>query len=203
MMYCIGLTGTIASGKSTVSALFKDLGIDIINADLIARQLVQPHQPALQTIIQHFGSSILTETGELNRRHLRDIITDNASERVWLEALLHPLIRNNIEQDIKHCKSPYCMIEIPLLTDKAGYPYLNRVLLITATPEQQISRLMARDKSTEKQARAFWATTQANEAKRHAIADDTLINNGSINALKEKVNALHQLYLQKAKVHIE
>mgnify|MGYP003390750501 CR=1 FL=1 len=197
-MYCIGLTGTIASGKSTVSALFKELGIDVINADQIARQLVQPHEPAFQTIIQHFGSSILTETGELNRRHLRDIITENASERTWLESLLHPLIRKKIEQDINHCKSPYCMIEIPLLTDKESYPYLNRVLLITAMPKQQIARLMERDKSTKKQARAFWATTQANETKRHAIADETLLNDGTINALKIKVNNLHHLYLQKA-----
>ena len=194
-MYCIGLTGTIASGKSTVAALFKSLGIDVINADHIAKTLVQPNQPALQEIIKHFGVSILTEKGELNRRHLRELIVHNVNERVWLEDLLHPLIRQQIEQDINLCKSPYCIIEIPLLTDKLAYPYLNRVLLVTADPEQQIARLMTRDNSSKEQACAILATTQPNEDKRRAIADDYLINDGTVETLQKKVTELHNYYL--------
>jgi len=196
MMYCIGLTGTIASGKSTVAAHFAKLGIDVINADHIARALVEPDQPAFQQILHHFGKSVLTADGNLNRRHLRELIVNHANERLWLENLLHPLIREQIQHDIGHCKSPYCVIEIPLLTDKSSYPYLNRVLLVTANAEQQVTRLMARDHSSREQASALLATTRADVDKRRAIADDVLINDGTVKALQNKVALLHRQYLK-------
>ena len=194
-MYCIGLTGTIASGKSTVAALFATLGIDVINADHIAKALVNRDQPALQDIVNHFGKSVLRVNGELNRRHLRELIVNHPQERLWLEELLHPLIREQIQHSIGHCKSPYCIIEIPLLTDKSNYPYLNRILLVLADHEQQITRIMDRDHSTREQACAILATTFADENKRRLIADDVLVNDETVEALREKVNVLHAQYL--------
>lgn len=194
-MFCIGLTGTIASGKSTVAAYFAKLGIDVISADHIARALVSRNQPAFQRIVKHFGKSVLTANGELNRPHLRELIVQDAKERLWLEALLHPLIRRQIQLDIDHCKSRYCVIEIPLLTDKSMYPYLNRVLLITAPIEQQITRIMARDHCSAEQAQAILATTRADEDKRRAIADDVLVNNETVALIHKQVDALHAQYL--------
>jgi len=197
-MYCIGLTGSIASGKSTVAALFAKMGIDVISADHIARALVNRNQPALQQIINHFGKSVLTKDGELNRRHLRELIVNNTEERVWLENLLHPLIRETIQLDIGNCKSPFCIIEIPLLTDKSHYPYLNRVLLVVAAPEHQITRIMSRDHCSRKQACAILETTRADEDKRRSIADDAVVNDESIDALQKQVDILHARYLREA-----
>lgn len=195
-MVCIGLTGTIASGKSTVATCFADLGIDVINADHIARALVERGKPALQEIIHHFGNNVLTADGELNRRYLRELIVNDAHERTWLEELLHPLIRKQIQHDIGLCQSPYCIIEIPLLTDLSAYPYLNRVLLVLANSEQQITRIMARDHSSREQACALLATTRADDAKRLRIANDVLVNDVTLNTLRKKVHALHAKYLR-------
>lgn len=194
MVYCVGLTGTIASGKSTVAQEFARLGIDIISADQISKELTKTNEPALQKIIEHFGQSLLTSTGELNRQHLREIIFNRPTERHWLENLLHPLIRKRIEQKTQHCTSPYCIIEIPLLTDKKSYPYLNRVLLILAQREQQISRLKQRDQSSKEQALAI-LKVQADEATLRALADDIIMNNGSVEDLQEHVIRLHEQYL--------
>ena len=198
-MYCIGLTGSIASGKSTVAAHFAQLGIDVISADHISRTLVNRDQPALQEITRHFGKSVLTQSGELNRRHLRELIINNANERVWLENLLHPLIREKIKQDIAHCKSAYCIIEIPLLTNKSVYPYLNRILLVLADPEQQITRIMARDHCSRDQASALLATTRADDDKRRLIADDIVVNDASMSLLQIQAEQLHAQYLLEAK----
>ena len=198
-MYCFGLTGSIASGKSTVAKIFSQLGIDIISADHIAKALVQPNQPALEKIIQHFGPSITLDNGELNRRHLRELIINNPEDRLWLENLLHPLIRETIQQDIFDCKSPYCIIEIPLLTSTLNYPYLNRVLLILATPEQQVTRIQTRDKCSKQQASALLETTRIEDEKRLKIADDVIVNDGSLEVLQQQVLALHAKYLLVAK----
>lgn len=199
-MYCVGLTGSIASGKSTTASYFSALGVDVISADEIAKALVEPGQPALQDIIHHFGESVLTPTGELNRRNLRERIVKHPDERAWLEGCLHPLIRQQIERDISACKSPYCIIEIPLLTDRQHYPYLNRVLLIQGVREAQIQRLMARDNQTKEQAHAMLDTTHLDEDKRQAIADDKIINDGSAEALRAKIKAMHVRYLQMAQL---
>lgn len=196
--FCVGLTGSIASGKSTVASYFEKLGIDIINADHIAKALVQYGEPALQEIVNYFGTTVLMPNGELNRALLREWIAHNSDQRTWLENLLHPLIREQIKASIQQCKSPYCIIEIPLLTDKTPYPYLNRILLVQADPEIQINRLMARDKNSRQQALAMLATTKAVEDKRRAIADDALMNLGSVEELHNKVATLHTLYLREA-----
>ncbi len=196
-MYCIGLTGTIASGKSTAIDFFRTKGIDTLNADDIARQLTQKDTPALAEIGQYFGDDILTPNGELNRRLLRNHIMHHPESRHWLERLLHPQIRQKIELSISKCHSPYCIIEIPLLTDRSAYPYLQRVLLITALSQQQIERLIKRDHCSENEALAL-LTHQESNNNRATLADDIVFNNGSIDELHQKLNQLHQQYLKEA-----
>lgn len=145
-MFTIGLTGNIASGKSTVINLFKSLGANIIIADDIARELTQSGSPALVAIKAHFGPSVITAGNELNRAALRRIIFDNTKERLWLEALLHPLIQKTIAERVAdHNSTTYNVIEIPLLKDRNNYPYLDRVLALIANEEVQIARVIARD----------------------------------------------------------
>ncbi len=196
-MYCIGLTGTIASGKSTVASQFSGLGIDVISADLIAKKLTASDQPAFENIIKKFGPSVLAPTGELDRQHLRELIFNSTQDRSWLENLLHPLIREQIRHEIGRCQSPYCLIEIPLLTDKSDYPYLNRVLLVLADHEQQITRLGLRDNSSRQQTLAI-LKTQADERTLRALANDVLMNDGSLDRLHEKIVQLHEQYLKEA-----
>lgn len=197
-MYCVGLTGNIASGKSTVASQFANLGIDVISADLIAKELTAIGQPAFKQIIKRFGPTVLTPTGELNRRHLRELIFNSGEDRLWLEKLLHPLIREQIQHEINHCHSPYCLIEIPLLTDKSYYPYLNRVLLVLAKHEQQIARLNLRDGSSREQSLAI-LKTQANENTLRMLADDVLINDGSLEALQAQIIQRNEQYLNDLK----
>jgi len=197
-MYCVGLTGTIASGKSTVAAIVAQQDIPVISADHIARSLTLPGEPALDDIIHHFGASILTATGELDRRRLRDLIFQDTTERLWLEQLLHPMIRLKIEQEIANIQQSLCFIEIPLLTDRTAYPYLNRVLLVVAERSQQIKRLMSRDKITAKQASSILAT-QASEKQYRSVADDILVNDGSIQILHDNVMTLLSRYLDFAR----
>lgn len=194
-MYCVGLTGNIASGKSTVSACFAELGIPTINADSIARELTQPGQPALTQIKQRFDANIITVNGELNRKWLRQIIFTNEAQRQWLDELLHPLIRTAIQIKVKELTSDYCLIEIPLLKDKADYAYLNRVLVVLANEETQIQRIIARDHCDKNQALAIIAT-QPNEMSRKNIADDIIFNNSSRQELSKTVKQLHKKYLQ-------
>lgn len=200
MVYSIGLIGNLASGKSTVADFFRELGIESISADAVAKNLTTKNQPAFQQIITHFGPDVLTDTGELNRRRLRELIFNNEKERLWLEKLLHPLIRKEIETTLKSVKSPYCLIEIPLFSTKANYPYLNRVLLIRATTEQQIARFMARDNGSRENALAI-LDTQTHAEKQQELADDVLINAGSLDELKENVLALHLSYLKLSASH--
>jgi dephospho-CoA kinase len=190
----VGLTGNIASGKSTVASYFAALGIDIISADQVAKRLTQKPQPAFQAIATHFGDAAITTTGELDRRYLRHVIFHHPEERLWLENYLHPLIRQQIEIQANAVTSSYCIIEIPLLTDRSLYPYLKRVLLVEAEKEQQISRLATRDNSSKKDALAILAT-QANQQRLHELADDILTNTGSLAALQKKVALLHEHYL--------
>lgn len=198
MGYCIGLTGTIASGKSAAIAYFKSLEIDTFSADDIARQLTQKGMPSLTQIAKHFGQGILTKQGELDRRKLRQQIMQNSTERLWLENLLHPLIRQEIELRVKQCQSPYSVVEIPLLDSRTNYPYINRVLLITAEHQQQINRLMTRDHCTEAEAITL-LSHQKNTNKHAEIANDIIFNSGSLMSFHQELSKLHQHYLDAAK----
>mgnify|MGYP000614910509 CR=1 FL=1 len=196
-MYCIGLTGSIASGKSTVSRIFKEQGITVISADEAARELTARNQPALASIEQHFGQSVISPTGELDRCALREKIFKEPQQRIWLEQLLHPMIRQYIRDKVSQSESPYTIIEIPLLNKRSDYPYLDRVLLILAEREQQIQRVILRDNSSRKQAMAILAT-QINDELRKTFADDVIYNNCSMAELEKKIAILHSQYLQFA-----
>ncbi|MBL7479291.1 dephospho-CoA kinase [Legionella bononiensis] len=195
MMYSIGLTGNIASGKTTVAQIFSDLGIEVLSADQISRELTAKNTVAYYEIVKHFGPKTLLENDDLDRRHLRELIFTHPEERLWLENLLHPLIRQQLEQKIKMCTSPYCVVEIPLLLDKKHYPYLNRILVVTAPLELQIARVMERDHCTQQQALAI-LSTQPELNERLKIADDVIINDSGYEQLKEAVIELHSKYLK-------
>jgi dephospho-CoA kinase len=197
MVYCVGLTGNIASGKSTIAELFSELGIQVIYADKISKALTAKDQEAYKQILAHYGTEILNDDGTLNRRKLRSIIFSDAKERLWLEQLLHPLIRQKIKEQVGSCITPYCIIEIPLLIDKEKYPYINRILLVNAPLETQIARVIQRDQCTQEQALAILAA-QPDLNLRLKEADDVLVNNLGFNELKITVNDLHHNYLQKA-----
>ncbi|HVT62401.1 MAG TPA: dephospho-CoA kinase, partial [Legionellaceae bacterium] len=151
-MYCVGLTGSIGSGKSTVAYMFAQHGVEIINADLIAKELTRPEMPAFTAIIRHFGNEVLNDEGQLHRAWLREQIIRVPADRQWLEQLLHPMIRMHIATMVQKPSQTYYMIEIPLLMAKKDYPYLNRILLVLSQPNLQIQRIIQRDNSTLEQA---------------------------------------------------
>ncbi len=195
MPYTIILTGTIASGKSTAAEFFKQQGIDIISADSIARELTEPNTPALAAIASHFGQTILTKTGELNRKALRQVIIQHPDERRWLEAYLHPQIRASIESALKTSQGPYAMVEVPLLTRREDFPYLNHVLLLEIDEALQVERLMARDNCTKDEALQM-IQMQPDKTVRRALADDVIQNDGNPEHFKETLQVLHARYLK-------
>ncbi|KTD00340.1 dephospho-CoA kinase [Fluoribacter gormanii] len=198
MVYCVGLTGDIASGKTTVAELFSNLGIDVIYADKISRELTQKNELAYKKILEHYGHTVLKQDKELDRSKLREIIFSNHKERDWLERLLHPLIRQEIKRRVETCTTPYCMVEIPLLITKQAYPYINRILLVCTTKEIQIARLMQRDQCSMEQAQAI-LSVQPDINIRLENADDVINNHMKIDELTKAVNDLHATYLRKSK----
>lgn len=197
MPYTVVLTGTIASGKSTATAFFKQHDVEVISADDIARRLTEVNTPALTAIAAHFGQSILNPGGTLNRRALREKIIKHPDERRWLESYLHPQIRASIEEALKTVQSPYVVIEIPLLTRREDFPYLDQVLLLEVDEAFQVARLMARDECTEDAARAMIAM-QPDKTVRRALADEVLLNNGDTEQFEKQLLALHTRYLKAA-----
>ena len=192
-MYCVGLTGTIGSGKTTALSYFADLGIATISADAIAKQITNSDPAVLPAIRGYFGDSIFLPSGELNRLALRTIIFSNPEKRQWLEKLLHPRIKQQIQDKIKQVTTPYCVIEIPLLFNRHDFPYINRVLLITTDEETLLTRIMTRDKCSHDDAMAL-LTSQPHEDARKQIADDIVVNNKNPSALKELIHQLDKQY---------
>ncbi len=196
-MLVIGLTGGIASGKTTVANLFSKKNITLIDTDVIARELVEPSMPAYKEMIQHFSHDILLTNGTINRKKLRNIIFNNESEKKWLENLLHPQIRNRVEQDIKKSQSPYCIVVIPLLAETWPNPYVNHVLVVEAKPEVQIHRVVQRDNVSPIDAQKI-IENQNTAEQRRKIAHDIISNNSDIDALQKQVDTLHDKYLLMA-----
>lgn len=192
--HAVGLIGGIGSGKSTVANLFAELGISLVDADVIAREQVAIGTPALNKIIAQFGEAILHPDGSLNRRSLRDTIFKNLSQRAWLENLLHPLIRQSIFDQTQAAPGLYCLVVIPLLKTRHDYPILNRVLMVDAPESAQIRRVMQRDNIDEVQAKSI-IQAQMPRQERIKLADDLIINDGHIATLQHEVDRLHQKYL--------
>jgi dephospho-CoA kinase len=193
----IGLTGGIASGKSTVEQRFRELGIPVINADDSARAVVAPGEPGLAAVIAHFGSRMLTPQGELDRRALRSLIFADPKSRKELETILHPLIRSDMDRRILESDGPYIVVSIPLLIEGGARDRVDRVLLIDADESLQLERLMSRDAVSAEEARATLAA-QASRAARLQGADDVLQNAGSVSELRQAVDRIHQRYLELA-----
>lgn len=196
--FIVGLTGGIGSGKTTVANLFTEHGITVVDADIIARDVVAIGSPALSQISTHFGSKFIQANGQLNRVLLRKQIFSNEADKLWLNNLLHPLIRGELTNQINAAKSPYCLLVAPLLIENNLMTMVHRVLVIDVSEETQISRTTARDNNSAEQVRAIIAS-QANRKIKQKHADDLLNNDSaSIEELKSAVTKLHQSYLTLA-----
>jgi dephospho-CoA kinase len=192
----IGLTGGIASGKSTVSQRFTELGVPVIDADVASRTVVEPGKPGLARIVERFGPQVLDAEGRLDRRALRNLIFNDSASRQALEAILHPLVRADMERQAAAAQGPYVVMAIPLLIE-GGNPHqrVDRVLVVDADEALQIQRVQMRDGTSPEQARAILAS-QASRAARLEAADDVLSNTGSVAELRQAVDLLHEQYLQ-------
>ncbi|HGU6621264.1 TPA: dephospho-CoA kinase [Citrobacter amalonaticus] len=197
MRYTVALTGGIGSGKSTVANAFSDLGIQIIDADIIARQVVEPGKPALDAIAAHFGPELIAADGTLHRRLLRERIFADPQEKAWLSALLHPLIQQETQRQLQQATSAYVLWVVPLLVENGLYRQANRVLVVDVTPETQLARTMQRDDVTRAHVEQILAAQATREA-RLAVADDVIDNNGAPDSIMSDVARLHARYLQLA-----
>lgn len=191
----IGLTGGIGSGKSAAADRFALAhGIHVVDADLKSRVVVEPGRPALGAIVDRFGDAILLPEGTLNRAALRERVFKEPEQRLWLEGLLHPLIAEEIRNDLASATSPYALLVSPLLVESGQYRMTERVIVVDVPEHIQLVRTSSRDGVAEQQVRAIMqAQAQRDERLRHA--DDVLTNEGSLAALHQQVDALHQRYL--------
>lgn len=197
MGYIVALTGGIGSGKSTVADAFSHLGVTIIDADIIARQVVEPNTPALQAIAEHFGNQLIAPDGTLNRRMLRERIFSHPDEKAWLNALLHPLIQQETQRQIAAATSTYVMWVVPLLVENRLHDKADRILVVDVSQATQIQRTMARDNVARHHAETILAAQATREA-RLAVADDVINNDGAPDAIASAVARLHAQYLQLA-----
>ena len=195
----IGLTGGIASGKSTVAQRFTDLMVPVIDADAAARTVVASGTPGLARVIERFGPSVLAQNGELDRRALRDLIFSNPGARRDLESILHPLIRADMERSVDQAVGPYIVMAIPLLIEGGPSDRVDRILVVDVDEAVQLRRVMERDGCTAEQARAILAS-QAGRSARLAAADDVLQNAGTVTDLRQAVDRLHERYLRLAEI---
>jgi dephospho-CoA kinase len=190
----VGLTGGIASGKSTVEALFTGHGVAVIDADAVARAVVEPGQPGLRQVVARFGDGILKPDGSLDRTALRQQVFDDPASRKRLEAVIHPLVRTGLIDHLTTVRSAYAVLSIPLLLESGQRDLVDRVLVVDLPSTEQITRLMQRDGCEEAHARAILDAQLDRETRRRA-ADDLIDNSGDRAALAPQVEALHHRYL--------
>jgi dephospho-CoA kinase len=191
----IGVTGGIGSGKSTVCAAFQRHGIPTIDTDQVAREVVMPGTDGLAAVVAEFGAGVLAADGALDRAALRRIVFADPARRIALEGLLHPRIRARVSEHLAAVSTPYCLVGIPLLTERSGHGYLDRVLVVDCPEEIQIARVMSRDKLTASEVAAIMGS-QASRQERLAIADDVVTNTSDLNAIHAQVDILHDRYLE-------
>lgn len=192
-MLRIGLTGGIGCGKSTVAARFREQGAPIIDSDVIARELVEPGTPALAEIIEAFGGDIVDTEGHLKRATLRDRVFRDDEARGRLNAIVHPRVRNAIEDRASAMRAPYCIIVVPLLIESGMTDLVDRVLVVDCPRDIQLERLLAREGMTRPLADAMIAS-QATREERLQFADDIIDNRSDIDRLRQQVDALDRKY---------
>ena len=196
-MLVIGLTGGIGSGKTAVSDKFAELGVPVIDTDQIARELVEPKQPALQAIIDRFGATCLNPDSSLNRAHLRRLIFNDPAAKKDLEAILHPRIRAEVKRRLAELSAPYCILVIPLLVETGDAYSVDRILLVDVPEEVQIARVMVRDGINHEQA-ARILSAQATRSERISKADDIIENSGPLIHTQQLVEQWHDYYMSFA-----
>lgn len=197
--YAVGLTGGIASGKSTVAEAFATLGVPVLDADQAARAVVAPGTPGLEAIVQHFGTGCLAPDGSLDRAAMRRIVFGHETDRRALEAIVHPRVRDLLRAQLQAVTAPYAVLVIPLLAETwPAYAWLDRILLVDVPEETQRARLMRRDGIDATLADAMLAA-QAPRTRRQELAQDVLENAGSLESLRKSVSVLHTQYLRRAR----
>jgi len=194
-MLKIGLTGGIGSGKSAASALFEDQGIYVVDADIVAREVVTRGTPALEKIAAHFGSAILTSNKELNRSKLRELIFTQKNEKIWLEELLHPIIRDEISRQLSRANTPYSLLVSPLLLETDQHEMVDRILLVDVPLPLQIERASSRDGVDTEQIKKIIASQMSRQCKIEK-ADDIICNDASLSDLKKQIEQQHLHYLE-------
>nr|WP_281167081.1 dephospho-CoA kinase [Oceanospirillum beijerinckii] len=188
------MTGGIGSGKTAASDYFTSLGVLIVDADVVAREIVEPHKPVWQQIVNHFGSEAINEDQSLNRPWLRQTVFQQPEERQWLESVTHPAIREEIIQQLQQPTEHYAMLVSPLLFESGQSDMTQRNLLIDVPVELQLSRTCARDNNNEDQVKAIIAAQMSREERR-ARADDIIVNDQDLSALQHACDDLHKTYL--------
>ena len=196
-MFVVGLTGGIGSGKSTVAEMFADFKVNLVDADIASRAVVAPGSRALAQISEHFGPEILLSDGSLDRGALRRVIFHDEREKHWLEALLHPLIREWLTQQISNSRSAYCLLVSPLLLETGQAELVDRILVVDVSVDTQVARTLVRDGGEERTTRAIVAA-QMDRSQRLEHADDIINNELPVQSLKRQIEALHQQYLAMA-----
>lgn len=194
----VGLTGGIGSGKSAVANFFREFAIDIIDADEVAKELLDAHTGLIQRIIRQFGPSIQDpDTKTIDRRKLREHIFSDDTARIWLDNLMHPEIRAVMGTRAIHSKTPYCILVIPLLVENQAYQHIDRILVVDTDEVNQIQRTISRDTCSADDVRAI-VDSQASRQERLAVAHDVIENNRDLAHLEQAVDKLHEYYLQLA-----
>ncbi|HGP3326227.1 dephospho-CoA kinase [Acinetobacter baumannii] len=197
MAFILGITGGIGSGKSAATQWFESQGIQVVDADIVAREVVEKGQPALQKIQQTFGDWVLQPDGSLDRRALREYIFQNPQARHTLEQITHPAIRQSIVQQLQNRKSPYVILVSPLLFETNQHELVNHTLLIDASEQTQIQRASQRDGQNQEQIQKIIAAQMPRERKRE-LANDIVFNDGLLEHLYQQLEPLHQSYLKRA-----
>ena len=192
----VGLTGGIGSGKSAVCRLFAQLGVPVIDADVVAREVVEPGQPGLEAIVEAFGEEVLGSDGRLDRARLRELVFSDPERRKQLEALLHPRIRAEMDRRIAAVEAPYCIRCVPLLVETGQSADVDRVLVVDVPVETQLRRTLARDGGRRATVQAI---IEATRDQRLQVADDVLDNDGDLESLRRRVEMLHDRYLAAAR----
>lgn len=194
----IGLTGGIGSGKSAATGIFEDLGIEVVDADVLSRVVVAPGTPALTAIGEHFGPEAINSDGTLNRGKLRERIFSDLTQKTWLEALLHPLIRSETQKRLAQAKSPYVILSSPLLLETNQAAMAQRILVIDAPESLQLSRTRVRDDVSAEEVNAIMRS-QLSREERISKADDIIVNDQDLLQLENSVKELHEEYLRLAR----